>query len=106
MAEETEIDAVVRERVIRAYLGSIGSIKTEKKAAASRANAEKAAEARRHPSVCTCGREAVYPLAHKGTCRVYQAEKARIRRAKKNADQYEMYMTEFCDCVHTSIQLV
>jgi hypothetical protein len=87
MTGESEIDAIVREQVIRDYLGSIGSIKTEKKAAASRANAAKAAEARRHPSVCTCGREAVYPLAHKGTCRVYQAEKARLRRAKKAAEQ-------------------
>jgi len=68
---------------VREYLSKVGSIKTEKKTAASRANAQKAQAARRKPSPCTCGREAVTdPLGHKAVCRIYQAEKQRLRRAK------------------------
>jgi hypothetical protein len=70
---------------VRAYMGRIAQIMTPAVLAARRANAAKAAAARRHPSTCTCGRNLPDPLAHAASCRIYQAEKARRRRAKNSS---------------------
>ena len=67
---------------------ALGSIKTEKKTAASRQNMAKAMEAARvarGTSACTCDRPGESdPMKHRGQCRRYQAEYRRRSRAAKN----------------------
>jgi hypothetical protein len=75
-------------KAAREYLGQIGSIKTEAKARASRANALKAHAARRKDPldlVCICeGGESVEAKDHKTTCPrgrlLWQRERAAAKK--------------------------
>jgi hypothetical protein len=88
---KNETSEAVSEEV-RAFLSRIGSVKSKKKTATAREQIP-IARAAKHAkwiedggSACTCGRAVTDALSHKSTCRVYQAEYARRRRAKESSD--------------------
>ncbi len=90
--ERPEISEAARE-----YLGQIGSIKTDAKKRASRANALKGAQARRRDPLtlpCLCeGGESLEASAHKTTCPrgrlLYQRERAARKKQGKTHSEEE-----------------